>query len=1085
MTVWCVSDDFTNECQDDVKPKEEVRDGVNVVATKHFAAYYTKNDDRRIRAASCASSWVAGREAVNSEPPLSLASEEAQNTLASQGGQHGSPCATCINPAAKIMRFRSRLAELTSMQIGLPPEQAWGGEIRTTALQLQKALQFSAEYIFAQFPLGKTWKDYAAPKAIAWTSSCWFSKFPHKTSQEKHPPRGGPKGVQGHFTVGFQMYNRDGKWSISNHHLEAVLGLWLWSLKQSEPLLGSIAEEHFTRSKMVVVEKSKRDDTEAALYLWVTQTRQVREYGDVDGISRPDNLSIPTSSLISRARSSKQRCGASRQTDKTGTENFTVLGIPTNGSTSLLQLMAQDVYTVFINRIAGIVGNLRGTGDPEDYLTLRDNSFSTASRATPFFELTNPHIDALANVLVSAGIATREEALMSIVPAFLRQMKLPLLDEEMVQNLLDWAKSLRRDLKFRKGAALITWMLPRCPARFHKQVLQCLGDLYRRAALSKKRDDREFGLGEMRDMKKRHSALASDRQIEDMLSCYEHLYASFHDRTPKAIYGHSEASHVLSEMRRRRESREKGTNATIRQEDLQWALTLNKRFYLPGDEDGLFEILTLAIDSNFPELIEDLWIGARPPICKFASRPPPLITALDLKCELETVHSLLDWPGIDVDNKDSRSGLGDGSRTPLVCAIEANRADVVCSILRRGAYLHQRNRFGMTPLHSAFRKSNEKMIRFLLGKGAVRHDTDGRGRTELHFAAESNSEAIVQWLLKEGANIHEKDKKGRTALHFAAKANGEAVIRLLLENKAEMHEKDDKGRTPLHVATKAQNKVTIPFLLKSGAKIHEKDDEGRTPLHIAASRLDSEEVIQLLLENEAQVYEKDWQGRTPLHLAADGYRSEKGTRLLLEYGAGVHDKDDKGRTPLHLAAAVWDNANTAQLLLKHGARVCDKDTQGSTPLHLAAGGFNGERAARLLLENGAMVDEKDEKGCTPLHIQVATCGWRSDEVARLLLEKGADIYEEDKEGRTALHVAVQHGNQSALRLLLEKSAEIGSVSDRGWSSLWSVIPRSSEEMAQVLEEKGIEKPLDFSKEEGGEEEKGKEEEKEELSSSGL
>lgn len=895
--------------------KEEIPEGVAVKSTTYLSAYYAGDDALITQAANCTSKWIASQEARDASPDQEQGSD--------------SHSVSPLNAGAKIMRLRSRLAELTGVQFGLPPEQAWGGEIRTTALQLQKALQVSAEYIFAQFPLVDEWKSDSAPKAIAWKSSCWLLD---QTSQNKDQAGIEQQKEEGHLTLGFQMYNRDGKWNISSHQLEAVLGLWSWSLKQSELGLSPTAEEELTRSKMVVVERSKRDEVEAALYLWVTQTRQVREYDAGGRTSRSDNLSIPTACLLSSAQVSKQSSGAPRQTDTENTDGFTILGIPTDGSTSLLQLMAQDVYTVFINRIVDVVGDLRGTGHPEDYLTMRDHSLSTASRTTPLIELTNPHIDALANALVSAGVATREDALMSIVPAFLSQMKLPLLDEDMVQNLLDWAKFLRRDLKFREGAALMTWMLPRCPPRFRKQGLRCLGDLYRRASLSKRRGDQDFGLSGMRNMKERHSALTLDRQAQDILSCYEHLCQFFQDpKPPRARYLGSEAmERIHGEVYRRKESEEQDTKATIGQEDFKWALTFSERFNFPSDGDlsSLCGTITWAIGKNFPELIEDLWIIGRPPREDFFCAP--LRTALDQECEVETLHSLLDWPGIDLDVKERNGVFGVALKTPLICAIEANRADVVCSILRRGAYLLQRDKFGMTPLHHAFRESNLGMIQLLLEKGAVIDKSDGGEQTALHFAAESNSEAVIQWLFKKGANIHERDNAGRTPLHFAAKANSEAVIQLLLKNGARIHEKDNNGQTPLRSAMEAENKVAVRPLIENGADVHEKGEKGQTPLHLAAraGQFLGPEIVQLLLENGARIHERDGDGRMPLHLASETnyWISVENVEVLLEKGADMYEENWEGQTALHLAAQ-HGNSKVLRLLLEKSAENGSADSQ--------------------------------------------------------------------------------------------------------------------------------------------------------------
>jgi ankyrin repeat protein len=848
--------------------------------------------------------------------------------------------------------------------------------------------------------------------------------------------------MEDHLTVGFQMYNRDGKWSINSHQLEAVLGLWLWSLKRSEILTGHTTEEQLIRSKMVVVENSTKDDIKSALFLWVTQTRQVREHEAKCGVSRSDNLTIPTSILLSGDQSnpsSNRNCGALNQTDTPNADRFTILAIPTDGSTSLLQLMAQDIYTIFINRIVDVVGDLRGTVDPEEYFTLREHSLSTASRATPSLEFANPHIDALANTLISAGVATREEALMSIIPPFLYQKKLPLLDDDVVQSLLEWAKSLRRDSRFREGAGVLTWVLSKCPDRFQKQALRCLGDLYRRSVRSKRRADQEFGLSGMRNMKTRRGALAgalaSDPQMEDILGCYENLYHFFHDRKmSKTEYLPSVISRDvdLGSRNHRRHSGERGSEATIGQKDLELALTLCERFYLPSgqeseDQNKLFDLLTWALSMNFPEMVEDLWTSAIS--LKENKGKSPLRVALDHKCQLETFHSLLDWPGIDIDAQGSESGLVDDSKTPLICAVEAHRTDVACSILRRGANLHQHDGQGMTPLQHSYRCGNKLTIQFLLERGADVDERAEGNRAALHLAAEANSEAVIKWLIEEGADIHEKAGENRTALLIASKANNETVIRLLLENGAEISEKDERGRAPLHYAAEGNSSAVMRLLLEKGGKLEEKDGRGRTPLHTAAM-VANPSVVQFLLEQGANIDEKDEWDQTALHLASAKGRGQV-VRLLLEKGADIDAKDDEGQTPLH-RATYHGHEQVVWFLIEKGADIHTKDEYDQTLLHLASRGGHVQYL-RFLLEKGADIDAKDENGQTPLHI---TARRHQDSVIRLLVERGANVHEKDNSGQTVLHfVAVGHCREETIRFLLEKGANVHEKDENGQTAL--------------------------------------------------
>lgn len=106
--------------------------------------------------------------------------------------------------------------------------------------------------------------------------------------------------------------------------------------------------------------------------------------------------------------------------------------------------------------------------------------------------------------------------------------------------------------------------------------------------------------------------------------------------------------------------------------------------------------------------------------------------------------------------------------TPLHFACAWDHRAVVDALLRRGAYLEQKNAVGATPLHKAAEYSADSAAAVLLERGASCDVPDSLGRTPLHVAAKHNASAIVLDLLAAGADTDAKDSMGRTPVELAS-----------------------------------------------------------------------------------------------------------------------------------------------------------------------------------------------------------------------------------------------------------------------------------------------------------------------------
>ncbi|KAL1836178.1 hypothetical protein VTJ49DRAFT_5475 [Mycothermus thermophilus] len=161
---------------------------------------------------------------------------------------------------------------------------------------------------------------------------------------------------------------------------------------------------------------------------------------------------------------------------------------------SLLELIAQDIFAIFMFEAASVVDDLGSFAvrQPPNWQT--DTILRNRNAASSL--LSNTHIDALARILCESGLATEEAALMTIVPAFHHQSKLPSLDAA-VAKVLDEVRQMRVEGKYELGEAHLKRLLRFCSPEHHEKVARALGELYRAAWKSSSALHRDFGLRAM------------------------------------------------------------------------------------------------------------------------------------------------------------------------------------------------------------------------------------------------------------------------------------------------------------------------------------------------------------------------------------------------------------------------------------------------------------------------------------------------------------------------------------------------------------------------------------------------------------
>ena len=120
--------------------------------------------------------------------------------------------------------------------------------------------------------------------------------------------------------------------------------------------------------------------------------------------------------------------------------------------------------------------------------------------------------------------------------------------------------------------------------------------------------------------------------------------------------------------------------------------------------------------------------------------------------------------------------------TALHIAAAAYHAQIVEQLIKAGADVRARNRFGYNPLHGAAKGDpgsqswNPSMqsatIRILIKAGVDPNSTDKRGVTPMHIAVRTRCALAVQTLLECGADPAQRNKSGSDAMVLAVNTTG-------------------------------------------------------------------------------------------------------------------------------------------------------------------------------------------------------------------------------------------------------------------------------------------------------------------------
>lgn len=198
---------------------------------------------------------------------------------------------------------------------------------------------------------------------------------------------------------------------------------------------------------------------------------------------------------------------------------------------------------------------------------------------------------------------------------------------------------------------------------------------------------------------------------------------------------------------------------------------------------------------------------------------------------------------------------------------DAQRVEVVRSLLKAGADPKALANDRWTPLHEAVSAGNLEMVRLLLDAGADPNAANERGIRPLHLDAFPNGLAIAKLLIEHGAAIDVGPAPEIGFIHSAASRGDTDLVAFYLEKGVRVDLTGGGFRyQPIHCAAEAGQIEMVEYLLAHGAKIDAPIFTDMQPLHLAAGS-GWVKMVRFLIDRGADLNVKDSHGQTPMDWA--------------------------------------------------------------------------------------------------------------------------------------------------------------------------------------------------------------------------
>jgi ankyrin repeat protein len=610
------------------------------------------------------------------------------------------------------------------------------------------------------------------------------------------------------------------RWSIDKNQLEAILGLWVWSLYKSDEGWN----QPLNRMVGLTKEEAGKEETYRLFHKWIFRQTEAR---------------LVSSNMIDPSR----RLFGFDSDEHSPHDRILIMRTENRIET----MAAQDIYINFLRTAFDNCYELGG--ETGIYLGLHS-----------LFLVQNSRIDEMMHCFERSGLGSREDALLCIIPVLKKQNLLPELSAD-CKNVRRQVENLIQQNDWKGAFDLVRWICHRTEGLEFERSAYELGYLCRRALLDTSKaaqDEGSKNVCRMLDSDPRTDFFEAQRLTPpaewSRSPQYRHwwamlaeqvgwvaLHLSIDEKGMKnmqldlKIRGVKETLPTQPGMGQSTGAAEIGIRA------IQDWLTLNPFDFEhehSGDEDvmgykwartaGYYGLLYFTLvrwvelRADFPNLVQHAYTVAAKSNCDwgikvllrhgmdidtFNERNICALMEVIALGNLEAARTLLNNGA----NPDGDEQIPDSR--PLILAAHQGATDIVRLLLDYNAELEIEDRMGLTALHWASRENRIETVQFLLSRGAEVEKTGIDEATPLYSAVSRGALQMTQLLLDGNANINARDRDfGQTALMLAAKYSHVDILRVLLDRGAEVHLRDDEGISALDWARRNHRDDIVAIL---------------------------------------------------------------------------------------------------------------------------------------------------------------------------------------------------------------------------------------------------------------------------------
>ncbi|KAL2835081.1 hypothetical protein BDW59DRAFT_2979 [Aspergillus cavernicola] len=726
-----------------------------------------------------------------------LVSSPVHHTARSRSGSCSTGDSSIISTpsfglGSKLIQTRARLAELTSSTSH--PSMDWDDlPIRKVAHDLASTIEMTMELV-------SRWKEVSG-------STCSF-ELSFACQALSHKSTGSALET---YPIVLKRSDDTFQWRVDANELEAILGLWVYSLLKSN---SKWLQNGLGRAVGLTKSEASAETTDLYFHKWIFRQREAR---------------MVSSRMISFSEQTFGYYSDEYPEDKD------ILVVKTENK--LEAMAAQDIYIQFL---MSILTDLKSLGGDVNMVARSQNSFFAQ----------NTHLDELVSCFETGSLGSREDALLCIVPVLKHRNLLPELaaDSSCVRERVKGSIS---NANWGDAFSILQWLCERCEGEEFERSVYELGLLCQQAMLARNANTREKGFERVRSLLQRDvrskffGHLRSPRPSNWMDShAQNEWWVSFSSQLGWVAW------HIANRQPERQAMRQLLESIGYT-EDLSLQVRVNTGHMDPNPtQNTLLGVLIPDIEVELLEASQDGFENC-------------LAQCLDWivstgQCAL--CHwFLVKWAEL-------------GQRIPhyamksFVFTAKSNSSSIR-TLLRLGADINALGIEGCPALVELVATGHMDATKKLLENGAdANARTKVNGYSPMIFAAARGNEEALLLLLDHGADLELGDEWSRTGLHIASQENQIDSVALLLDKGADIEAIAKDERTPMLSAAAEGHHDMVDCLLRRGANINATDNRGMTALMIAVS-CGSEAVVRLLLDKKSNIQKQDNFGSTALDLA--------------------------------------------------------------------------------------------------------------------------------------------------------------------------------------------------------------------------